>query len=100
MRDDYDRKVGIHARYMVKQLGDNIKKIVQDEGVKYFDCDIYEKTVCCRGCEAIHDAKQCQHCAKDERNDRTWRRTGGTRGGLKYDYHPVREDCPPTLESE
>ncbi|TKX25773.1 hypothetical protein C1H76_1919 [Elsinoe australis] len=84
MRDDYDRKVGIHARYMVKQLGDNIKKIVQDEGVKYFDCDIYEKT----------------HCAKDERNDRTWRRTGGTRGGLKYDYHPVREDCPPTLESE
>jgi hypothetical protein len=94
MRDDYDKKFGIYAKYTVQQAGENIKKKMESNGKDYFDCDIWEKVYCCTGCETLHSSGDCKHCAVDAGNEPVCK-IDSPFGGPKYDYRAIREPCPP-----
>ncbi|EPE24178.1 Integrin alpha N-terminal [Glarea lozoyensis ATCC 20868] len=95
IRDDYDRKFGIYANYIVDYLADNIKERLAEHGADYFECDVFEQIVCCRNCEAIYPG-QCRHCAVLTTNEDLCKYEGTQPPTTpKYRYEPKKEDCPP-----
>lgn len=95
MRDDYDKKFQIYAKYTVDQSGENIQKKMESNGKDYFDCDVWEQVFCCTGCEDVQqDDSLCKHCAVDTGNEPVCQ-IDSPFGGPKFEYRAIREPCPP-----
>jgi len=95
MRDDYDRKFEFYAKYLVDGAPDRIKKITQDDGQDYFDCDVYEKIYCCRTCRNLWSEQECRYCAANDGTNAICKVPDPQFGEPPFEYQPRREPCPP-----
>lgn len=90
MKSDYDGKFEWYAKYLVKTAYDRIKKVAEDEGAKYFDCDVYEKVTCCYRCFNIFRDKnpesQCRYCQPDDGGGNICRVVPGSQWGDQLPY--------------